>query len=55
MRHQRRGRGRGAHTVTTQNYYAFDINNGTTGPGFIPVPGTSPKTSSPGDQLIISD
>ena len=30
----------------TQKYYAFDINNGTTNPGFIPVPGTSPRTFS---------
>jgi len=39
----------------TQKYYAFDISNATTGPGFIPVPGTSPRTFSSGDQLIIND
>ena len=43
VRHRHRGRGR-AHTVTTQKYYAFDISNGTTDPGLVPVPGTSPKT-----------
>jgi hypothetical protein len=55
VRHRHGGRGRAAHTVMTQKYHAFDINNGTTDPGFIPVPGTSPRTFSPGDQLIIND
>jgi hypothetical protein len=55
VRHRHRGRGRAAYTVMTQKYYAFDINKGTTDPGFIPVPGTSPRTFSPGDQLIIND
>lgn len=45
-RHRQRGRGRAAHTVMTQKYYSFDINNGTTDPGFIPVPGTSHSTFS---------
>jgi hypothetical protein len=44
VRHRHRGRGRAAYTVMTQKYYAFDINKGTTDPGFIPVPGTSPRT-----------
>jgi hypothetical protein len=39
----------------TLTYYAFDINNGTTDPGFIPAPGTSPKVFSQGDELIIND
>ncbi len=38
-------------TGTMQKCYAFGINNRTTGPGSIPVPGTF----SPGDQLIIND
>jgi hypothetical protein len=36
-------------------YYAFDINNGTTDPGFVPVPGTNPKVFAQGDELIIND
>ena len=51
VRHRHRGRGRAAHTGTTQKCYVFGINNRTTGPGSIPVPGTF----SPGDQLIIND
>jgi Dirigent-like protein len=39
----------------TLTYYAFDINNGTTDPGLIPVAGTSPKVFSQGDELIIND
>jgi hypothetical protein len=39
----------------TLTYYAFDINNGTTDPGFIPVPGTNPKVFAQGDELIIND
>jgi hypothetical protein len=39
----------------TLTYYAFDINNGTTDPGFIPVPGTNPKAFAQGDELIIND
>jgi hypothetical protein len=39
----------------TLTYYAFDINNGTTDPGFIPAPGTSPKVFAQGDELIIND
>jgi hypothetical protein len=36
-------------------YYAFDINNGTSDPGFIPVAGTNPAAFSQGDELIIND
>jgi hypothetical protein len=39
----------------TLTYYAFDINHGTTDPGFIPVPGTSPKVFAQGGGLIIND
>jgi hypothetical protein len=39
----------------TLAYYAFDINNGTTDPGFIPAPGTNPKAFAQGDELIIND
>jgi hypothetical protein len=39
----------------TLTYYAFDINNGTTDPGLIPVPGTNPNVFSQGDELIIND
>jgi hypothetical protein len=39
----------------TLTYYAFDINNGTTDPGFIPAPDTSPKVFAQGDELIIND
>jgi Dirigent-like protein len=39
----------------TLTYYAFDINNGPTDPGFIPAPGTNPKVFSQGDELIIND
>ncbi len=42
-------------TAKTLTYYAFDINNATTDPGFIPVPGTSPKVFAQGDELIIND
>jgi len=41
--------------LKTLTYYAFDINNATTDPGFIPVPGTSPKVFAQGDELIIND
>jgi hypothetical protein len=44
-----------ARTVRIVRYYAFDINNGGKDPGFIPVPGTSPKVFSQGDELIIND
>jgi hypothetical protein len=47
--------GGSAHAAKTLNYYAFDINNGTTDPGFIPVPGTNPKVFAQGDELIIND
>jgi hypothetical protein len=39
----------------TLTYYAFDVNNGTTDPGFIPVSGTNPKAFAQGDELIIND
>jgi hypothetical protein len=39
----------------TLTYYAFDINNGTTDPGFIAAPGTSSKAFAQGDELIIND
>src|SRR5258708_28078852 len=39
----------------TLTFYAFDINNGTTDPGFIPAPGTNPKAFAQGDELIIND
>jgi Dirigent-like protein len=41
--------------ATTLTYYAFDINNGTTDPGFISIPGASPKSFAHGDELIIND
>jgi hypothetical protein len=44
-----------AHDATTLRYYGFDINNGTTDPGFIPVAGTNPKVFAQGDELIIND
>jgi hypothetical protein len=40
---------------TTVRFNAFDINNGSKDPGFIPVPGTNPKTFSQGDELVIND
>ena len=43
------------HPVKILRYYAFDINNGTADPGFIPVPGTNPKVFAQGDELIIND
>jgi hypothetical protein len=39
----------------TVRYYAFSINNGTTDPGFVPVPGTSPGKFVQGDELLIND
>ena len=47
--------GGSARPVKTLTYYAFDINNGTTDPGFIPAPGTNPKVFAQGDELIIND
>jgi hypothetical protein len=44
--------GSAAQTLT---YYAFDMNNGTTDPGFIAAPGTNPKVFAQGDELIIND
>jgi hypothetical protein len=44
-----------AHAAATVTYYGFDINNGTTDPGFIPVAGTNPKAFAQGDELIIND
>jgi hypothetical protein len=39
----------------TARYYAFDINNGTTDPGLIPVAGSNPATFAQGDELILND
>src|SRR5258708_13713530 len=36
-------------------YYAFDINNATTDPGFIPAPATNPKVFTQANDLIIND
>jgi hypothetical protein len=47
--------GGSASSQKTLTYYAFDINNGPTDPGFIPAPGTNPKVFSQGDELIIND
>ena len=47
--------GGSAGAAKTLTYYAFDINNGTTDPGFIPAPGTNPKVFAQGDELIIND
>ena len=44
-----------ANVAKTLSYYAFDINNGATDPGFIPAQGTNPKVYSQGDELIIND
>ena len=44
-----------ADAATTITYYAFDINNGTADPGFIPAPGTNPNVFAQGDELIIND
>jgi Dirigent-like protein len=44
-----------AAAVKTLTYYAFDINNSTNDPGFVPAPGTSPSAFSQGDELIIND
>jgi hypothetical protein len=44
-----------AGAAKTLTFYAFDINNGTNDPGFIPVPGTSPQAFAQGDELIVND
>jgi hypothetical protein len=44
-----------APAVRTLRYFAFDINNATTDPGFVPAPGTNPSVFSQGDELIIND
>ena len=44
-----------ASAAKTVRYFAFDINNGATAPGFIPVAGTNPKAYSQGDELVIND
>jgi hypothetical protein len=44
-----------ARAARTLRYYAFDINNGTSDPGFIPVAGTNPGSFAQGDELIIND
>jgi hypothetical protein len=46
---------RAPRAAKTLTYYGFDINNGSTDPGFIPVAGTSPKAFAQGDELIIND
>ena len=47
--------GNPARAARTLRYYAFDINNGTSDPGFIPVAGTKPGSFAQGDELIIND
>ena len=47
--------GNPARAARTLRYYAFDINNGTSDPGFIPVAGTNPGSFAQGDELIIND
>jgi hypothetical protein len=42
-------------SATTLTFYAFDINNGSSDPGFIAAPGTDPKTFAQGDELIVND
>ncbi len=44
-----------AAATRTVRYYAFDINNGSTDPGLVPVPGTNPGKFVQGDELIIND
>jgi hypothetical protein len=39
----------------TVRYFAFDINNGTSDPGLIPVAGSNPSTFAQGDELILND
>lgn len=39
----------------TLSYFAFDINNNTNDPGFIPAPGTKSNVFSQGDELVIND
>jgi hypothetical protein len=41
--------------TSTVKYYAFDINNGSTDPGLVAVPGTSPAEFAQGDELILND
>lgn len=47
--------GNAARAARALRYYAFDINNGTSDPGFIPVAGTKPGSFAQGDELIIND
>jgi len=42
-------------SAQTLSFFAFDINNGSADPGFIPVPGSNPKALAQGDELIIND
>jgi hypothetical protein len=44
-----------AAATRTIKYYAFDINNGSTDPGLVPVPGTKPGKFAQGDELLIND
>jgi hypothetical protein len=46
---------RTAAVAKTVRYYAFDINNGSTDPGLVPVPGTKPGKFVQGDELLIND
>ena len=41
--------------ATTLRYFAFDLDNSTNDPGFVPVAGTSPSVFGQGDELIIND
>jgi hypothetical protein len=43
------------HAGTVVRYFGFDINNTTTDPGFVAVPGTGAATFAQGDQVIIND
>ncbi len=44
-----------AAAARTARYYAFDINNGTTDPGLIPVAGSNPARFAQGDELVLND
>ena len=45
----------GLAAARTARYYAFDINNGTTDPGLIPVAGSNPAKFAQGDELVLND
>jgi hypothetical protein len=44
-----------AAAIKTVKYYAFTINNGSTDPGLVPVPGTPAGKFVQGDELLIND